>query len=306
MNNMPIPLQVVVVGQGAIGSLWSYYLNKSPHIKLSLLKTTKTSTAQSQQLTFTNANGLSYSYRCNLALESDIVSADLILVCLKSIHIVEQLRKLSTLISKNTAIVLCHNGMGIINRLDSTLDKKNIFTLLTTHGSYRTTKQHAIHTGIGHCDIGSSNSILSNPPPWFKTLNQAFPKLYWHEDIVEKQWFKLAINCVINPITAINNIQNGDVINQKYQPLIKEIASEVSEVAKKENIKLSAKDIIDTALKVAKSTQLNSSSMLSDILANRETEVDNINGYIAKLAQQHNLNAPVNQHLTTKVKALIK
>jgi len=44
--------------------------------------------------------------------------------------------------------------------------------------------------------------------------------------------------------------------------------------------------------------------MRADMLAGRETEIDFINGYLARLGHRYNIAVPVNQMLTERVKQL--
>ena len=181
-------------------------------------------------------------------------------------------------------------------------------TLLISHGAYRPHKNHVIHTGLGAADIGLVNGEISDikKKQLISVLDSSMPAVNWHENIRMKQWSKLAINSVINPITAINGIKNGQVLADVHTEIIKHLCGEISQVAKQEGIDLSADSIATLVSNVAISTAQNYSSMCCDIMAKQPTEIDYINGYVVKCALKHNIDVPTNTSLLRQVKERVK
>lgn len=296
-------MNIVILGNGAIGSLWLFHLNALNNTEQNNVSVITNNCENTNQASFTNYSGVSFKYCYQIATAKQLADADLLIVCLKSTHCAQVLNNLKHQLNPNADIVLSHNGTGVIEALDETLKvQHNIYTMLTTHGCYRVTKHHVIHTGLGHCDIGLSRGNVKNKPPrWFELLNNALPVVYWQEDILTKQWQKLAINSVINPLTAIYKVKNGAIATDRFAKSVKTIANEVAIVANSQGISLTADFIEQQALLVAQKTAKNTSSMLADVLAGKTTEINNINGYICKLGKQHNVDVSFNQNLTNQV-----
>jgi 2-dehydropantoate 2-reductase len=63
-------------------------------------------------------------------------------------------------------------------------------------------------------------------------------------------------------------------------------------------------DLHEHVINVAKATANNRSSMLQDIEAGRETEIDAISGYLCQLAEEHNIKMPLNQQLLQDIKRI--
>lgn len=294
------PLNTVVIGQGAIGSLWCWYLNACKSVNLSLVS--KDTAITTKQLSFSHINGQSYQYTCHLASEQTLSAADLLVVCLKSYDAALVLNKIANKLTPTTDILFVHNGMGVYEALSAEIkDTHNIYTCLTTHGAFRPTKKHTIHTGLGSFDIGRHAYLQADVVPWFKVIKAALPNTHWQTDINTKQWQKLAINCVINPLTALNNVCNGELTKPEYLTQISAIANEVSAVASSQGITLAASSIVEQALTVANATANNVSSTLADIRAHRATEINAINGYICQLATSAGIDVPVNSALVKQV-----
>jgi len=145
-------------------------------------------------------------------------------------------------------------------------------------------------------------------------------------------WKKLAVNCVINPLTAIHNVKNGELIETKHQGqditvITKSILEEISQVAILEMAELIENEIsneedddspTETMLsllsvssfeafvfKVMADTSQNISSMLQDVRANRVTEVQFLNGYVVSLGKdKHGIDCPVNEKMVRLVENL--
>jgi 2-dehydropantoate 2-reductase len=79
---------------------------------------------------------------------------------------------------------------------------------------------------------------------------------------------------------------------------------EALEVAKLKEINLSDRDYVDLMYSVAEKTYDNKNSMLQDILKNKPTEIDFLNGKIVELAKEIGTKVPINELLTFLIKGL--
>ena len=311
---------IVVVGQGAIGLLWYHHLsqenilnnvnanvdiNKSVSLLASnqgLLSKSELKTATYQFTAYQQTHAKTYPLTYSQTV--DIESADVIILCLKSFNIASAVNKIAKYISPHCIIILAHNGMGTFEGVVNLLPcQQVILAMLTTHGCLRKAPLAITHTGLGQSDIGllSGELSLSLQAQLTSQLNAALPQVSFHQDIVKKQWLKLAINCVINPITAINDIENGEVNNERFTEQITSILTEITEVSQAEKINLALTDLQVMVHKVAQATAKNSSSMRSDVLAGRSTEIDYINGYIHRLGKKNNVATAENTRLWQQV-----
>jgi 2-dehydropantoate 2-reductase len=117
-------------------------------------------------------------------------------------------------------------------------------------------------------------------------------------------WSKLTINAVINPLTAILRVKNGDLLLSPWvRSLMNDLYQETRMVATAKGILL-PDELWDTMLSVCEATSLNHSSMLQDIEQSRRTEIDYINGSLVKMAKDLNLEIPTHQTVYHLVKAL--
>ena len=300
MNN------VVVVGQGAIGLLWYQHLLVDVSNNVSL-RCSKNISQPPSVFSYTHLTNTREFVAITEATNTHIYNANIIILCVKSYHVASALNALQQQLNPHTIIILCHNGMGVIEEIPSTVkESQTILSALVTHGVKRTSAFQVTHTGDGKIDIGVICGSLSTKrqQQLFKQLANTQLNVHWQKNIQQQQWEKLAINCVINPITALNNINNGDINNTTYQQLKTDLLCEVINTAKAEGIILNKKELLAKIAHVAQLTAENCSSMRSDILAQRLTEIDYINGYIHRLGIIHSIKTPHNSALWNKIKVL--
>ncbi len=306
-------MNIVIVGQGAIGLLWHKHFqqhNNNNTIKVKILTSASNNTADDMQKIsyfYSHINGLSEQCHYQPANLNDIAVADIVLICVKSYQVKQVIAAIAAFLTKQTNIILAHNGMGTLLDLPTPLIQQHRFlTLLTTHGCARPMAKHIIHTGLGRSVLGLLTGELSTQTTnaITKLFNQALPQVNWSNNIITEQWQKLAINCVINPLTALHNINNGEINKTQFDQIKSKIMSEIVQVAQAEQQYLSAQQLLTNVEHVATVTSKNCSSMRADILANRASEIDYINGYIQRLGCQHNIATPVNNQLVQQIKQL--
>lgn len=323
-----------MVGQGAMGLLWYHHIlqliegnveyhNSQLHIlpsktlqpqilpsktlPLNLSLNGNDSNSAKQQYCFTDQNNLTHNGNIHYAQTENIEQADVVFLCVKSFQISSALKNIADSLKKNSAIILAHNGMGTLAELPKELESKHsIYTLLTTHGSLRSSPLCITHTGVGSSDIGLllGASHLNQQQSLTQLLNAALPSVNFHPEIKDKQWLKLAINCVINPLTAINNVNNGTINSAIYQDSIIRLLEEIIAVANTEGVMLDLSELKQKAHEVAQATAKNCSSMRCDVLAKRRSEIDYINGYIHHLGIKHNIATPENTKMWQAVKSI--
>jgi len=296
-------MNIVIIGQGAIGLLWYHHLAKISTNAVSLACSSRTKAIPSHYR-FTDLDKQSALLPLTAANNTTFAEAELILVCVKSYQVSAAVQAFNNKITSEAVIVFCHNGMGAFDDISSL--SQAACALLTTHGCKINRPFHAQHTGTGHNDLGliSGSVAASVRDNIAATLTQALPTLALTDNIKAKQWLKLAINCVINPLTAIDNIDNGQLLNDKYQQIVTALINEVIAVARLEGIKFEAKSLEAKVWQVATDTASNCSSMRSDILRQRKTEINYINGYLVNLAKKHGILVPENEKLLQQIKAL--
>jgi 2-dehydropantoate 2-reductase len=98
-------------------------------------------------------------------------------------------------------------------------------------------------------------------------------------------WGKLVVNSAINPLTALLDVTNGELLaNEPARQLLGAVARETAGAAAALGIELPYPDPVAMVESVARLTAANSSSMRQDLRRGAPTEIDAINGAIYRQA----------------------
>jgi 2-dehydropantoate 2-reductase len=118
------------------------------------------------------------------------------------------------------------------------------------------------------------------------------------------QWTKLIFNSATNPLGALTRLTHGRVCElPETRRLITQLVDEGKAVAQALGITLDSDpdELVDHAAKVAYEHR---ASMLQDVLAERATEVDALNGGIVRFGEEQGVPTPMNQAIAALIKGL--
>lgn len=192
---------------------------------------------------------------------------DLVVWLTKTYKNEEALEKYSKL-RWSCPILILQNGIGQKEHFRKTLgEQQKLFSGITTQGAKLIDPGKVVNTGNGDLIVEKARFLEGFPAIQDSNIDEALLK-------------KLAINCVLNTVTALFNVKNGDAV--KGEPLIKvkELVKLCFPYFEKRMIFTSEKEYLNFVNEVANKTSENINSMLSDLLSGRETEINQILGPI--------------------------
>lgn len=201
-------------------------------------------------------------------------------------------------------VLLLQNGMGTGDLLRARFPRLRLWQAVTTAGVWRESEFALRVVAEGETLAGrlddAGNAMLDTAIDEMAGSGV----LALADDIRSVLWRKLAINAVINALTAIHGCRNGELAEipaarVRFAPL----AQEVERVAAAEGIHFD-EPVLAMAERVMRLTAHNFSSMNRDAAAGRATEIDSINGYIVARAARHGIPVPANAAVTAAVRAL--
>ena len=122
------------------------------------------------------------------------------------------------------------------------------------------------------------------------------------------QWRKLIFNAATNPVGALTGLTHGRVCEDPaLRRLVSGLVDEGKAVAAAQGVVLDAdpEELIDHAARPEVAYD-HKASMLQDVEARRETEIDYLNGGIARFGYEHDVPTPLNEAILALVKGLEK
>ncbi|MGC6387837.1 2-dehydropantoate 2-reductase [Ewingella sp. S1.OA.A_B6] len=286
-------MKITVLGCGALGQLWLSALYKQGHDVQGWIRITQPFVA----VNVITPDGDAFNRNLPTNDPQHLAESELLLVTLKAWQVSGAVAALMPMLNANCTLLLLHNGMGTVEELPA-----NRFPILqgaTTHAA-RHEGNSIIHVAGGVTHIGPASVRGAAASHLADTLHNALPDVAWHDNIYPSLWNKLAVNCVINPLTAVHDCTNGELI--AYSTEIEKICAEVADVMAIEGYQTHAESLLSYVYQVIDTTSANHSSMLQDIRNQRHTEIDYITGYIIRRARKHGLSVPVNTRLFELIK----
>ena len=284
-----------IVGHGAIGLLWAQKLNQYHNTSL-IMRQSSTDNTPHCHFTYTSLNGKQSDLTLTKTRLTTSNKIDHLLVPVKAYDVIPAIAQLKSYLTDNCTIVLCHNGMGTITPVQQQLtNDQSLYFATTTHAAYKPSPTQIIHTGAGETKIG-----LIQGENRLKTQKGLLAPIQWQDNIETTLWTKLAINCAINPLTAIHNCRNGELAQAKYQHIITSICEEFVLVANQCGQSFEVEQLISQCQQVINATANNYSSMHQDIHHGRASEIDYITGFIIQKATQLKLSVPTHELIYRK------
>lgn len=201
--------------------------------------------------------------------------ADLTIWLTKSYKNVDLLKRYKLLGLKNPILVL-QNGIGQSEIFKEILDDDvEVLEGITSQAAKLKKPGYVINTGNGNITL-SANSLLEF------IFSESEIQFFITNNIQKEKLNKLAINAVLNPVTALFKVKNGDAVIGDAKEKIVELISLVFPFFKKREVFESESDFFLAVKKIAKQTSENKNSMLMDVLSNRPTEIEQILSPIQK------------------------
>lgn len=162
-----------------------------------------------------------------------------------------------------------------------------------------------VHSGFGETWVGAppgSTLSLEDVHATVASLQQTDLSVTLEGNIETVLWHKLAVNASINGLTAIMGCRNGAILESNHgKSLVKDLCAEVGLVMEASEIPVPG-DLLTRVLSVVRLNAKNFSSMHQDMAYGRATEVDYLNGFVVKKANQLGVSTPTNRAVYDLIK----
>jgi 2-dehydropantoate 2-reductase len=288
-------MRIGIVGGGSIGLLFSYYLSESFDVML-YTRTSDQADAIRQNNLQLIANGQTNQRVVKAtSFENWDGNEDLTFIAVKQYHLSSVVKQMMERQTKKTDFIFLQNGMGHLKFL-SLLNSETIYVSTVDHGANKSNPFTVKHNGIGQTKLALYKGNKNLPISLFSIPGfQVVLESDYYEMLIKK----LVVNAIINPLTALLKVTNGEIIqNEYYYHVAQNLFLEIAEIL---NLKNSER-YFNEVLAICQNTSLNRSSMLKDIEQNRQTEVDAILGFILEEAERKKIKAPISQMLYDFIK----
>jgi len=235
----------------------------------------------------------------------DLPRCDYGIVATKAIHTKTAIAQVAHIFDENGAVCSVQNGVG--NEEIIAEHVKFVIRGTTFPAGHPIAPGHIGFDIKGDTWIGPfepTRAPMQKVEELAGLLTRAGMKTIALRDARGAQWSKLIFNAATNPVGALTLLHHGAAT--RFGPtgqLFNDLIAEGEAVAKKIGIELHG-DPRNLVQKGANAPGKHRASMLQDVMAKRQTEVDFMNGAIVEWGQKVGVPTPLNQALWALIKGL--
>ncbi len=301
--------RTVVVGAGAVGSFFGAMLAKARKPVTLIGRPAHVDAIRHDGLRLIMGGG-EEKIAVAATPELDAVrDADVVLFCVKSTDTEATARALAPLLKPNALVLSLQNGVDNCEVIAAHLPQPVV--AVAVYVAVAMPAPGVVqHFGRGELLIGSFRAEERDDPESQRRLQALVPyfaeagvKVEISAHVMQELWMKLVANCAYNAISGLAQLPYGAMAAlAEIRALQKILVGEVVAVAQAEGYALTVADGMALVERIATTMPGQKSSTAQDLARGKRSEIDHLNGFIAKRAAKHGIAAPVNQTLHALVR----
>ena len=299
---------VVVVGAGAVGSFFGAMLARAGHRVTLIGRAAHVEVIEREGLQLEMA-GRTEAIRLHASTELDAVrEADLVLFSVKSTDTASVAQSLALLLAPGALVLSLQNGVEnaatIARHVSQTVVPAVVYvaTAMPAPGT-------VTHHGRGDLVIGALDAVAKDPAVASRLQDlvdlfaSAAVPVRISADVMAELWSKLMVNCAYN---AVSGLAQAPYAALAALPAVVElqqaVVREVVALAAAEGVDLPLEAALQAMARIAVAMPGQHSSTAQDMARRRPSEIDHLNGFVARRGRELGVPTPVNQALCALVK----
>jgi 2-dehydropantoate 2-reductase len=302
------PRTVAILGAGAVGGYFGAMLARAG-IDVTLIGRPAHVEAIARDGLHVLQDEREWSVRVRAAVDAAAArDADVVLVTVKTPDTSEAARTLAPHLRADVRIVSLQNGVDNAARIAAVLPQP-VYAAVVYVGCYMEGPGRVRHTGRGDLVIGVPRALATRGDPvgdlralasMFEQAGVACPT---SPDIEAALWTKLTLNCAFNAVSALGHARYGRMAgNPSVRSVMEEAVRETVAVARAEGVALDPDALVAATWTLAAAMAEQYSSTAQDMQRGKPTEIDALNGLVARRGAELGIPTPVNRTLHALVK----
>jgi len=301
------PRSVAVVGAGAVGGYFGARLARAGVDVTLVARPAHVEAIRRDGLRVVEASG---EWRAAVHASTELASVrdrDLVLFTVKTPDTARVAAELAPHLGADARLVSLQNGVDNAERIAAVLAHP-VYAAVVYVGVQVDRPGLVRHTGRGDLVIGvpraargrGDDGDLRAIASMFEAAGVPCPV---SDDVEAALWTKLTLNCAFNAISAIAGVPYGTMAaSGPAREVMASVVRETAAVARAAGVSIDADALDAAAWKLAAAMPEQRSSTAQDIERGRPTEIDALNGFVARRGAELGVPAPVNRTLHALVK----
>jgi 2-dehydropantoate 2-reductase len=295
--------RIAVVGAGAVGGYFGGMLARAGAPVIMIGRRAFVRAVEKSGI-FLDAVEFKESVRVEASTElKEVRGAEIVLFCVKTTDNAATARALAPLLAPGALVVSMQNGVDNAEQIRAAAGMEALSAVVYVAASVPEPGR-VKHVGRGDLVVGPRNPDSERISALFE---RAGVGCRISDNIAGELWTKLTWNCALNAVSALGRAKYGQIAaSADARKLVEGAVYEVLEVAKAANIHPPGFEDPQVALtgsfRIATQMAEALSSTAQDMNRGKRTEIDSLNGYIARRGAELGVSTPVNHALFTLVK----
>jgi 2-dehydropantoate 2-reductase len=297
------------MGAGAVGSFYGAMLARAGHAVTLIGRPAHVQAIQRDGLQL-DMGGQRHTVRLEASSDpAATAGAELVLCCVKSGDTELAAQQLAPHVAASTLLMSLQNGVDnadtLARRLPCRVIPAVVYVAVALAGPGRVR-----HFGRGDLAIGAMPGGTQSSVPEWPTLQMlvdffasALVPVRIVPDVAVELWAKLLVNCAYNAISALAQLPYAKLAARSdIRTLQQEIVREVIAVAAAAGVTFDLDASLQAVDRIAAAMPQQLSSTAQDMARRKPSEIDHLNGYIARRGSELGVPTPVNRTLHALVK----
>ncbi len=307
-------MKVLVVGLGALGTVYSCLLKRKGHQVTGLVREPMVKSIRERGVKVTGIWGDHHAMLDRVVADTDLVEdtdIDMILLTVKSFDTDYIAYQIKHLVTPETYVVLLQNGYGNFETAAKYIPAPQLIQGRVIFGA------ETLLAGVSKVTVIADDVIIGSPDNQIDArvieniaaiFTEAGIPTRASGEVLKYLWGKIIYNSALNPLGAIFKVNYGRLAEvEESRLLMNNIVSEIFDllsVSRQETFWPDAAAYLkDFYEKLIPTTAAHHASMLQDIQKGKRTEIDALNGAIVRLGQEYGIKLPTNEMVTLMIKA---
>lgn len=300
---------VAVVGAGAVGSFFGAMLARARHRVTLIGREPLVRAVERDGLRLDMAGRVEAIRMASSTELAAARGADLVLFSVKSIDTDTVARQLAAHLDADAVVVSLQNGVE-----NAATIARHVRQLVVPAVVYVATEMpepgYVKHHGRGDLVIGPPNATAALDASIKQKLRDvadffaaAGVPVRISDDVIAELWSKLMVNCAYNAISGLTQATYAQLAAvPSIRALQHAIVREVVALAAAEGVNLALDPSLAAMERIAVAMPGQRSSTAQDMARRKPTEIDHLNGFVARRGGELGISTPVNQTLHALVK----
>jgi 2-dehydropantoate 2-reductase len=303
-----VPRSVAVLGAGAVGGYFGARLARAGCDVTLIGRAQHVEAIARDGVTVLEGEGeWRVSVRAATGLEL-VRDADVVLVTVKTPDTNDAVQAMAPMLRADARVVSLQNGVDHAARIAEVLAHP-VYAAVVYVGAYMDGPGRVRHTGRGDLVIGVPRALagrgdtsgdLAAIAGMFEAAGVRCPI---STDIEAALWTKLTLNCAFNAISALGQSRYGVMAaTAPVRAVMEDAVRETVAVARADGVRLDADQLVAATWTLADAMGEQFSSTAQDLQRGKRTEIDALNGLVARRGAELGVPTPVNRTLHALVR----